>query len=416
MPEQFQTYFWRINSDLEMCVSAWSPVWSYRTILLPPNLVYPEHNSTGHAQAITFEWSAAEGATSYQIIISPNMDFSDDGSNIGRNGIPSTKFYVTTLKPSTKYYWKVTSANDRGMSDASTVYTFTTSAEALSAPTLVTPLPGASKIPVNKINFVWNSVDRATKYLLQVSTDSDFNNIVLEQPDHPDTLYIFTSMNYLTTYYWRVRAENDLLVSNWSPRWSFQTVIEAPTDAPVLIRPESNLTSAPTEITFEWQAVSRAENYEFEIATDALFNDIVVIDTNVFNPNKYVSNLLFETTMYWHVRAKNYSGKGPWSDPRTFTTLINSIDEEIASIYEAAITPNPVSGIANLSFNLPKNEFVGIYLFNTTGSMISVLNNSQLTEGNHLLVLNSSKLDNGSYFINFIIGNKTFTLKFIVNK
>lgn len=416
MPEQFQTYYWRMNSDLETCVSAWSPARSFRTVLLPPNLVYPENNSTDHAQAITFEWSAAEGATAYQIIISPNMDFSDDVNNIGRNGIPSTKFYVTTLKPSTKYYWKVTSVNDRGMSDPSTIFSFTTSAEALSAPTLVSPPPGAKKIPVNKVNLVWNPVDRATKYMLQVALDPDFNNIVFEQPDHPDTLYTFTSMNYLTIYYWRVRAENDLLVSNWSPRWSFETVIEAPSDAPILVRPENNLTSAPTEITFEWQPVDRAENYELEIATDALFNDVVISDTNIFNPTKYISNLLFETTMYWHVRAKNYAGKGPWSNSRTFTTLINSVDEELASEYQATVTPNPVSGIANLSFNLPKHQFVGIYLFNNIGSMISVLNHSQLSEGMHKLVLNSSKLDNGSYFINFIIGNKTFTLKFIVSK
>ena len=62
LPDQFVTYYWRINSEINFCVSTWSEKWSLRTVLLPPVLSYPEDGATKQSFALTLEWFASEGA------------------------------------------------------------------------------------------------------------------------------------------------------------------------------------------------------------------------------------------------------------------------------------------------------------------------------------------------------------------
>jgi len=414
MPDQFVTYYWRISSELNLCVSTWSQGWSFRTVLLPPVLNYPENGATNQSFALTLEWLASEGATTYDFHLSKEPTFTTIEN--GKTGIPGTKVYINNLEPSTKYFWRVNANNTGGKSVWSETFEFTTAAEALDVPTLISPLTGTDKIPVNKVDLVWHPVDRATKYTIQVADNDRFERPIINQPDETDTVYTLTSMTYGTTYYWRVMAANDSLQSSWSNEWAFATVVQLPTDAPILTSPEDNQSPAPTEQTFTWEGVERAENYEFEIAYDSQFTNIFIQDTNVFLTQKYVSNIDFEQTFSWRVRAKNYSGKGPWSETRTFTTLLNSVDDELVSMYNASITPNPIADAANLSLTLPRESNVQITLYDAAGSAVQKLQNKPMSTGTHTIAINSQNLSNGAYFATLVIDNQTFTIRFIVSK
>ena len=67
-------------------------------------------------------------------------------------------------------------------------------------------------------------------YSLQVAKDSVFTNLVIDQAAVVDTSFSVSSLQYQTTYYWRVSATNEKGSSDWSEVWRFvtgkQTAIE----------------------------------------------------------------------------------------------------------------------------------------------------------------------------------------------
>ncbi|MCO5252046.1 MAG: hypothetical protein M9949_11600 [Candidatus Kapabacteria bacterium] len=77
-------------------------------------------------------------------------------------------------------------------------------------PTLVAPANEAIGVALMP-ELTWNaSATCPTLYTIEVSTDKDFINLVLNVNNHSDTSYTFTnSLSMLTEYWWRVGAETE---------------------------------------------------------------------------------------------------------------------------------------------------------------------------------------------------------------
>ena len=81
-------------------------------------------------------------------------------------------------------------------------------------------------------NFAWGAATGAITYLLEVATDSGFNDIVISQPTSEVTLDAPAPLLSSTTYYWRITASNGCGVSSPSQTFSFIT-IAAPGDCSI---------------------------------------------------------------------------------------------------------------------------------------------------------------------------------------
>jgi choice-of-anchor B domain-containing protein len=98
------------------------------------------------------------------------------------------------------------------------------------APALTAPANGA--VNVNQLpTFAWGAAGGAGQYYLQVATDAGFNNIVYTAATSGTSLPSGASLNRLTTYYWRVQAQNGCGGGTFSATFSF-TVRDIP---PVLL-------------------------------------------------------------------------------------------------------------------------------------------------------------------------------------
>lgn len=92
-----------------------------------------------------------------------------------------------------------------------------------SAPALMSPANFATGISQTP-DLMWNSVDNADAYRVQLAADNAFHSTVVNQSGISGTSYsIGQELNPNTTYFWRVRASNSAGDGDWSAVWQFTT-------------------------------------------------------------------------------------------------------------------------------------------------------------------------------------------------
>ncbi|MCR4857178.1 MAG: T9SS type A sorting domain-containing protein, partial [Bacteroidales bacterium] len=136
---------------------------------------------------------------------------------------------VSNLLYGTKYYWRARCAHAADTSGWSAVWNFTTQFTLTAAPTLISPVNGATNIDAQNVTLTWNEIANATSYQYQVSTTSDFSNLVASGATANSSVLLVLPGN--VTYYWRVRGSDGLGFSPWSVIWHFSTIINC--DDPV---------------------------------------------------------------------------------------------------------------------------------------------------------------------------------------
>jgi uncharacterized protein (DUF2141 family) len=109
---------------------------------------------------------------------------------------------------------------------------------------LETPANGSSVTSLTPI-LSWNYEYADASFRLQLSTDSGFQNLVVDQSGISSPSYTIPSgeLSEGQTYYWRVNASKDNQVSGWSSAWSFQTPGAAPQVGTIVI--EATLDGSP---------------------------------------------------------------------------------------------------------------------------------------------------------------------------
>ena len=221
------TYYWRVNATNAGGTSAWSAVWSFTTLAVPPaapTLSSPASGATGVSVTPTLAWNASTGATSYGLQVSTSSSFST--TVVNQTGITGTSYAVPSgeLLNNTTYYWRVNATNAAGTSAWSTAPEFHNGCCSACSPNPFSPANGATGVSRTP-TLTWSASSGATSYRVQVSTSSSFSTTVVNQ-SVTTTSYTIPSGSRLsatTTYYWRVNATNAGGTSAWSSVRSFTT-------------------------------------------------------------------------------------------------------------------------------------------------------------------------------------------------
>jgi subtilisin family serine protease len=118
-------YYWRVSATNVAGTSAWSAARSFTTVLNAPALSAPANGSTTVSRTPTLTWSAAAGATTYNVQYSTTSGFTT--GTITQNGVAATSLAITTsLLSRTRYYWRVQSVRGTVTSAWSASRNFTT--------------------------------------------------------------------------------------------------------------------------------------------------------------------------------------------------------------------------------------------------------------------------------------------------
>ena len=210
--------FWRVKLFHETDTSEWSTVWNFTTKpRQAPMLISPANQVEGQSVFNQLKWQAYSGASSYAVHYGDKSDFS--------NAVKTTSTGTTlnvTLKPNTRYYWRVRGRNSDGNEfyDFSEVWTFTTDS-GIPAPKLIAPLDNAVKQPLNVL-FSWGKFTPSTLYRVEITKDATFNSGVVTK-NSTTGFANFTHLESGSTYYWRVKTFNGSLESPRSVAWRFST-------------------------------------------------------------------------------------------------------------------------------------------------------------------------------------------------
>jgi len=408
-----QNYYWRVRVKNYSGMYRFSNAWKFRTVGYPTQVVLssPSNNSINQSLNPTFKWFKAIDQTLSPLTVS-NYWFELATDSLFTNiitrdsTVSDTTKSVTGLSSITNYFWRVKAKNQIGWALFSPIWKFTTLPPLPQAPLLISPLNNSTGNPVN-LNIIWSKPQYATGYNVILSTDASFTNIVLNDSILTDSLRALTNLNPLTTYYWKVRANN---ITGWglfSSVFNFRTV-GSPTQV-LLSLPSDGAINQPTSLMFKWfKAVDQTfriqnsesriqnerkekrkenlvdfpfavSNYWFELATDAGFTSIVVRDSSLTDTVKTVSGLNNTTTYFWRVKAKNQVGWAAFSSVWNFTTIVPvpGVPTLLSPVYGS--TGNPLN--LNLVWNKPANSInFHVMIATDTGFTSIVLNDSTLTD------------------------------------
>lgn len=304
-------------------------------------------NTTLQTRIPTFTWRIP--LTQYQDVTSWTLEYASD-TQLQQNrrtisGLSNLSTIISGDKASISYtltssqaltngtwYWHLSATDAAGnISAFTTVASFVVDAGEEEAVTvsLISPPNGFENTP-KRPTFSWLPAEGATTYHLQVSANSAFTNLQIDQENIATTSYMAVSDLDPGTYYWRVNSNAPN--TQWSDVWSFSiSGEEEPPEQVVLTSPSSGTQNVSSTPTFNWQSVEGASSYTLEVATSTSFNTTVV--------NKSV------TTTQWGT-ASDWEGNTPSElDPGTYYWRVSATN-----------VPDSMSAIWNFTVPEPEDE------------------------------------------------------------
>ncbi|MEM8487962.1 MAG: fibronectin type III domain-containing protein [Bacteroidota bacterium] len=181
-----------------------------------PRQIYPSNGADNEANATELQWNSAASAVFYQVQVSDRPGFADFVVNDER--VVADSYQLSGLAVGELYFWRVRAGNDHGVGEWSETWQFATEKEAVipPIPKLTLPADGELDQPT-QINFIWDPVDGATTYHIQVSLEENFIRRSADVEGVRGNAALIRGLVPTYIYYWRVRSQNPLGFSSWSP-------------------------------------------------------------------------------------------------------------------------------------------------------------------------------------------------------
>jgi phosphodiesterase/alkaline phosphatase D-like protein len=375
------TYYYRVLSSNSCGESAYSATVSFDTAPLPTVPVATAGTNIG-CDVITANWDASTNVTSYYIDVAIDAGFTS--FVVGYNYLSVgnvNNVVVTGLTPGNNYHYRVLASNSCGESAYSAPITTATKALPL-APMI----KDGTNALCTEFTANWEAVSDATSYRIDVATDSNFTDYVVNYNNANTgntTSMVISGLKANTVYYYRVLAVNGCWSVNYSATATYTT-------APLPAAPLANSGSNPTcsGFTANWNSSANANVYYLDVARDEVFIDYVqgYNNLNVLGVTaKGIIGLTPGTTYYYRVLSSNACGESVYSLTETYTT-----------------TPVPDVPVANAGTTINCSSFSANWEVATGANTyaIDVATDAGFTD----YVLGYNNLDTGNATITNIVG------------
>ena len=344
---------------------------------------------------------AADGDTAYHYVVynfytsgMGPVDF-ESGENI--NAITVTNSYVPARSTGEAPRYFAVSALDRINNESEPTDVIEIPQPA--TPALLSPADGKDNLP-DSVVLAWQFTDNASFYDLEISKSATFDTLDFYFENIQDTTFTLTGMEGQTRYYWRLQAANVAGESGYSDVFSFTTGFP---QIPTAVYPADLMLDVPFDLTFEWTAPKGAKTYAFQLSKSLNFaaSEMVVDTSGLTDTSIAVSGLEKSKIYFWRVEARNDFGSSGWSPVFKFRTKTTSAVSEGKfepkgfKLYQNF--PNPFNPVTNIRFEIPKEGFVSLKVYDILGRLVADLVNKNLPAGTYNFEFNGTNLDSGIY-------------------
>lgn len=236
--------------------------------LLPPLNVAELPPVVTHVP-IQFGLPALKGAVAYRTQIAPNEQF----ETVLFDGVSSSPAVRGPDLPDGDYVARIRGIDAKGLEGRDAMHHFRLYARP-EPPFLMRPLH-QSAVLEKGLSFEWSEPQNAAAYHFQLAEDERFATPLLDKPDYASSRLTPDQPLEPRPYYWRVAVRD-------------RTGREGPFSDPQSFRLQPTPRLQPPEVTahtltFRWSAGLPGQQYEFQLAKDADFENIV-IGTRVSEP------------------------------------------------------------------------------------------------------------------------------------
>lgn len=400
-------YYWRVQSKNVVGWGNFSTVFVFYTQITPPPappaLISPPNNSIGISLTPLLDWADASGATKYCVQVSNVSNFNTLIVNDTTAGISQYIVGAGNLNLNTNYYWRVAQKNATTWGTFSAPWSFRTTTGAIEPPVLISPHNNDTGLTVYPL-LDWSDVGGAIQYRVQVSAFASFAILWIDSYVPASQLQVTGGLAYNSGYFWRVKSFSGTDSSAYSSAFRFFTLRYPPINA--LNKPELSMTLDLSEY-----AGTKKKIDAIEISTDTSFSNIRIIvqDINSDNVKFSTSELDNFTSYYWRVKMNTINDAYEYSPVKVFVTGFikessapvipmqqNNAVPEIFSLHQNY--PNPFNAETIIRYDLPKESYVRINLYDITGKEIKVLVDGYHTAGYYSVHLKAENHSSGIYF------------------
>lgn len=336
-----------------------------------------------------------------------NSEFDKDTVTLN---LPTNFFAFEGISNYEKVYWKAKmwdvdrdaaegGGNGQLSTESSDIFTLYIGVQPAkpNTPSLLEPQNFAKDIIVEP-TLRWNSVQDVQSYKISVSKDSTFMKNVTELSSSMNSIQL-SDLENDQKYFWRIKAVNNGVESDWSESWSFETIISLP-ESLFLLSPMNGSTVISDSVEFRWnKSEYKAEKYWFEYSTDSLFSESV-IDSSLADTTKTLIGVMENNNYWWRVKARNNAGWGSFSNVFTVSILVTDLDDEDLMPVQYGLSqnyPNPFNPTTTIGFSLPKSSHVDLSIYNLLGEKVSQEINEFFSAGNYKINVNLNNLTSGIY-------------------
>lgn len=217
----------------------------------------------------------------------------------------------------------------------------------------------------NGINWIATSNSLTTQYIRSLTTDGSnliagtgSGGVFFSSNNGERWIKKNQGFNSIPTYVYSLLIANNYIFSGIDSNkvWRRNFIDPLPF-APTLTTPANNSLGNTLNLNTVWRNSDYAYQYNFVLATDANFTNVIINDTTLIDTLKSISNLTPFTNYFWKVRARSNAGWGGFSSIYTFRTI---------GVPTQVILSSPLNNSINQSIDLTFKWFKSIDQIVTT--------------------------------------------------
>src|SRR5690554_1897336 len=186
-----------------------------------------------------------------------------------------------------------------------------------------------------------NSIDperKPVKYRFELDTLDTFNSPAKQSSGdvlagQMQTVWSPQDLQDNTHYYWRAKANDGEVDSEWVTSRFTVSLSNQPPSVPVLQNPVGGITVPATEVFFEVNPAADPEGtivkYHFELYADQAMSDLISSITSITPQWQQEAALINQATYFWRVKAEDEQGIfSGWSPLESFTIKLPVVNEK----------------------------------------------------------------------------------------